>query len=149
MEFQIKQIERNKKQYLELLLIGDEQESMIDSYLGDGDMFVLFLNDLAVGVCVVTKESDRMVEIRNIAVLPDFRRMGLGSAMLEFVDCRYAEQDIQLGTGETPSTLKFYKSAGYRYSHRIKNFFTLNYDHSIIEEGVLLKDMIYLKKERQ
>ena len=83
MEFQIKQIERNKKQYLELLLIGDEQESMIDSYLGYGDMFVLFLNDLAVGVCVVTKESDRMAEIRNIAVLPDFRRMGLGSAMLE------------------------------------------------------------------
>ena len=31
----------NKKQYLDLLLLADEQESMIDRYLKRGDMFVL------------------------------------------------------------------------------------------------------------
>ena len=29
----------NKKQYLDLLLLADEQESMIDRYLKRGDMF--------------------------------------------------------------------------------------------------------------
>lgn len=50
-------------------------------------------------------------------------------------------------TGDVPSTIGFYKSCGFEYSHRIENFFTDNYDHQIIEDGVLLKDMIYLKKE--
>ena len=30
----------NKKQYLDLLLLADEQESMIDRYLERGEMFV-------------------------------------------------------------------------------------------------------------
>ena len=35
----------NKKQYLDLLLLADEQESMIDRYLERGDMFVLVDNE--------------------------------------------------------------------------------------------------------
>ena len=34
--------ETRKKQYLQLLLLGDEQESMIDRYLERGEMFVMF-----------------------------------------------------------------------------------------------------------
>ncbi|MEX1308569.1 MAG: GNAT family N-acetyltransferase, partial [Eubacteriales bacterium] len=34
-------ITENKKQYLDLLLLADEQEDMIDRYLTRGDMFVL------------------------------------------------------------------------------------------------------------
>ena len=35
----------NKKRYLDLLLLADEQESMIDRYLERGDMFVLSDNN--------------------------------------------------------------------------------------------------------
>lgn len=52
-----------------------------------------------------------------------------------------------LGTGEVPSILAFYERCGFTYSHRIKNFFTDNYDHIMFEEGVQLVDMIYLKKD--
>ena len=38
---EILKITSGKKKYLELLLLGDEQESMIDRYLERGDMFVL------------------------------------------------------------------------------------------------------------
>ena len=34
-------ISGNKKQYLDLLLLADEQESMIDCYLERGEMFIL------------------------------------------------------------------------------------------------------------
>ena len=40
MELQI--ITENKKQYLDLLLFADEQESMIDSYPERGNMYALY-----------------------------------------------------------------------------------------------------------
>lgn len=52
-----------------------------------------------------------------------------------------------VGTGDIPGVLAFYKSCGFEYSHCIKGFFTENYDHPIIDNGVLLKDMIYLKRK--
>ena len=51
-----------------------------------------------------------------------------------------------VGTGDVPSSKSFYEHCGFAISHRIKNFFTDNYDHPIYEDGVQLVDMIYLKK---
>lgn len=38
----IDKIQTNKKEYLDMLLLADEQESMIDKYLEKGEMFVMF-----------------------------------------------------------------------------------------------------------
>lgn len=43
---EIKKIEIDKKQFLNLLLLADEQENMIDRYLHHGDMFALYDGDL-------------------------------------------------------------------------------------------------------
>ena len=65
MDYHIIKISRNKKQYLDLLLLGDEQETMIDRYLERGDLFVLEDNGIkAVGV--VTKEGPEICELKNI-----------------------------------------------------------------------------------
>lgn len=37
----IREIKENKKQFLSLLLLADEQENMIDRYLEKGTMYVL------------------------------------------------------------------------------------------------------------
>ena len=39
-------IRENKKRFLDLLLLADEQESMIDKYLERGEMFALYDGDL-------------------------------------------------------------------------------------------------------
>lgn len=52
-----------------------------------------------------------------------------------------------VGTGDVPGAIGFYRSCGFEYSHRIENFFTDHYDHPMVEEGVLLKDMVYLKRK--
>ncbi len=39
---EIKIINKNKKQFIDLLLLADEQESMIDRYLERGDLFALY-----------------------------------------------------------------------------------------------------------
>lgn len=37
----IKRVTENKKQFLDLLLLADEQKDMIDKYLPNGDFFAL------------------------------------------------------------------------------------------------------------
>jgi GNAT superfamily N-acetyltransferase len=143
----IKQITDNKKQFLDLLLLGDEQESMIDRYLESGDLFALYDDDLK-AVCVVTEEDNTTCELKNIAVYEPFQRRGYGYALIKYISSFYKSQyrTMLVGTGEVPSILSFYKRCGFELFHRIKNFFTDNYDHIMIEEGVQLIDMIYLKK---
>lgn len=144
--FIIVEIKNDKKQFLQLLLIGDESETMIDRYLQQGNLYVGILNGVPITVCVVLTIDDTTVEIKNLAVSPCFQRRGFGRLMLEYVEKVNPNKSIILGTGETPSTLRFYEKCGYRYSHRVPNFFSNNYSNPIIEEGVLLRDMIYLKK---
>lgn len=144
--YEIYEIKENKKQYLDLLLLADEQEDMIDRYLERGTMFILDDNGVK-AVCVITKEKDKTIEIKNIAVNPEYHRNGYGKTMIEYVIKRYKNNyDIlQVGTGDSPLTVPFYKKCGFTESHRIKNFFTENYNHPIYECGILLKDMVYFK----
>ena len=52
------------------------------------------------------------------------------------------------GTGETPSNRRFYEACGFRFTHRIPDFFRENYDRPIVDEGIVLRDMIRFRKER-
>ena len=145
---QITEITEHKKKYLPLLLLADEQESMIDRYLNRGIMFVL--NDGGVkAVAVVTDEGNSILELKNLAVEPDFQNQGYGRAMIDFLSASFAGQfqTLQVGTGDSPLTLPFYEKCGFQRSHVIKNFFTDHYDHPIWEGGVQLVDMVYLKKK--
>ncbi len=142
----IKKVLKNKKQYLDLLLLADEQEDMIDRYLERGTMYVLDNNGIK-AECVVTNESDNVLEIKNIAVLPECQGMGYGKSLIEFVAREYSNRYsvLQVGTGDSPFTIPFYEKCGFVKSHSVENFFIDNYDHPIIECGVQLKDMVYLQ----
>lgn len=145
----IVQITEKKKQYLDLLLLADEQEEMIDRYLERGDMFVLQdEHKKAIAVAVVTVEGDNVVELKNLAVLKEEQGKGYGKRMIEYVCKFYSEKYRMLfiGTGDVDVTVGFYKHCGFTYSHRVKNFFIENYDHPIYEDGVQLKDMVYLSR---
>lgn len=138
----------SKKQYIDLLLLADEQEDMVDRYIEHGEMFVLEDNEVK-AECVVTKEADGIYELKNIAVKPDCQRKGYGGTLIEFVFSCYPDcRTMFVGTGDSPDILNFYKKCGFTESHRVKDFFTDNYDHPIFENGRQLVDMIYLKRER-
>ena len=141
-------VSENKKRFLDLLLLGDEQEDMIDRYLDRGTLHILE-DDGVKAVCVVTEEADGILEIKNLAVHPEHHRKGYGRAMLEHISevyrGRYAT--LQLGTGDSPLTVPFYEACGFVRSHVLPNFFLENYDHPIYEEGVQLVDMVYFAKK--
>lgn len=148
----IREITDNKKEYLPLLLLADEQESMIDSYLDRGTMYALEEQGVK-AVCVVTDEGEeegkRILEIKNLAVAPDCQKKGYGRTMIEFVRKEYKDSFdvLQVGTGDSPLTIPFYEKCGFRKSHVVKNFFVDNYDHPIYEEGIQLVDMVYLRMD--
>ena len=121
---------------------------MIDLYLERGRMFVLDDNGVK-SECVVTDEGDGILEIKNIAVASDSRGKGYGRALIEFVEEKFCDdfKTLQVGTGDSPLTIPFYEKCGFTRHHVIKDFFTKNYDHPIIECGVQLVDMIVLRKK--
>ncbi len=144
----IKEIVSDKRKYMNLLLLADEQEDMIYKYLDTGTMYVL--DDKGVKVeCVVTDKGNGILEIKNIATLADYQGNGYGRTLIQFIENKYRNtfQILQVGTGDSPLTIPFYQKCGFTESHRIKNFFTDNYNHPIIECGVLLTDMVYLRKK--
>lgn len=148
MSINIKKVNDTKKQYMDLLLLADEQEDMIDKYLEHGEMFVLDDHGIK-AECVITKEADGIYELKNIAVLPDCQRKGYGKRLIEYLVSHYSDCNIlYVGTGDCPSSLSFYHKCGFLESHRVKNFFTDNYDHPMYEDGIQLVDMVYLKRER-
>lgn len=142
----IYKILKEKKQYLDLLLLADEQEDMIDRYLDRGTMYVLDDNGIK-AECVVTNENDDILEIKNIAVLPEYQGKGYGRALIEWIIRKYkgSHSILQVGTGDSPLTIPFYEKCGFVKSHTIKNFFIDNYEHPIIEGGIQLTDMVYLR----
>lgn len=143
----IQEVKTEKKKYLSLLLLADEQENMIDRYLDAGTMYVLEENGVK-AECVVTDEGGGVLEIKNIAVLPEFQHCGYGKALLRFLAEHYKDTHsvLQVGTGDSPLTVPFYEKCGFNRAFTVKNFFTDHYEHPIIEAGVRLVDMVYFQK---
>jgi len=144
----IRIIAENKKEFLPLLLIGDEDEGAVDSYLYRGDLFALFSGEVK-SVCVVTDEGSGVLEIQNLATDRRYQSQGYGTKLIEYVAEYYSGRydKIVLGTGDVPSILAFYEHRRFTVTHRIPDYFTTHYDHPIIEEGVLLKDKVYLERK--
>ena len=143
----ISEVIDNKRDYMSLLFLADEQEDMIEKYLDKGTMYVLD-DDGIKGECVVTDECNGVLEIKNIATSPEFHGKGYGRLLIDFIADKYAGiyTTLQVGTGDSPLTIPFYEKCGFKRHHLIKNFFLDNYDHPIFEEGVQLIDMVYLRK---
>ena len=145
---EIIQVKKDKKKYLDLLLLADEQEDMVDRYLERGTRYVL--EDGGVKAeCVVTDEGNGVLELKNIAVAPAEQGRGYGKAMVDFLIRTYKGQYavLQVGTGDSPSTIPFYEACGFCRHHLVRNFFTDHYDHPIYECGVQLVDMVYLQRK--
>lgn len=147
MEFRT--ISDNKRDFLPLLLLGDEQEDMIARYLDRGTLWTLCDGGVLRCVCVVTEEEPGTFEIKNLAVAPESQRRGYGRAMVEHAarQCRGRGKRLLVGTGDSPLTVPFYKACGFRECGRVKNFFLDNYDHPIFEAGRQLVDMVYFSIE--
>ena len=141
----IREVNENKKQFISLLLLADEQENMIDRYLEKGTMYVLEDGNVK-AECVVTDEDNGILEIKNIAVDPKNQGNGYGKALIDFLAEKYAEEYsiLQVGTGDSPLTIPFYEKCGFIRSHKIPNFFTITVENEIADNMYQRSELDYL-----
>lgn len=139
----------SREALLPLLLVGDEQQSVVEQYMHTGDAYVLrsSTRKSPVGICLIVpyEEDTQAIEIKNIAIEPDGQGKGYGRYLLEGSVQRYAytHRRVYVGTGAGGHAEQFYRQLGFVPSHTMEDFFIQHYDHPIYENDVQLKDMIY------
>jgi len=87
----------------------------------------------------------KVLEIKNIAVLPECQHKGYGKRLIHYIEQKYGK-DFRIGMVDSPLTIPFYEKCGFVKIYRLRNFFTDNYDHPVFECGIQLIDMVYLEK---
>ncbi|WP_246872875.1 GNAT family N-acetyltransferase, partial [Pantoea ananatis] len=98
----IDEVTENKKIYLPLLLLADEQEDMIDRYLASGRMFRLWDNGVKC-IAVVTRLNETECELKNMATCPADQG-NYGRAMLAYLAETFLKacKTMYVGTGDVP-----------------------------------------------
>ena len=94
--------------FMELLLLADEELKMIEKYLYRGEMFALY-DDSLKSVCVVTQESDDVCELKNIATFEKCQGKGYGSKLLNHIFSHYKGKykTMLVGTGDISWIIEF------------------------------------------
>lgn len=67
----------------ELLLLADPSKKLVDEYLKQSDIYTTRQNDETIGVVVLFPLTPETVEIKNVAVKPEFQGQGVGSFLIE------------------------------------------------------------------
>ena len=145
----MRRISADRRRLLPLLLMGDAQESRVERYLDRCGLYVWEDAGEILAVCAAERTGPDTLEILNLAVAPEHRRRGIGRRLLLAVCGEYPNCAAELGTGETPGTLAFYRACGFREYGREPDYFPTHYDHVIVEEGVELRDRILLWREAE
>ena len=71
--------------------------------------------DQLLGIIRAVGDGHTVVFVQDILVFPEHQRQGVGSALLQAILDRYSHvRQIELATDNTPKTIAFYKSMGFR-----------------------------------
>jgi len=138
-----------REKLLDLLLLADEDQDVVMSYINEGKLFEINENNKRAGVIQIL-ECEGYYEIKNIAVIPELQGQGIGKKALRFVE-RISYDDgaqiMKVGTANSSiSNIAFYQKAGYRLDSITHDFFT-DYKEPIFENGIQAIDMLYFSKE--
>ncbi len=141
----------DRLKYLSYLVMADESESVVKEYIADGQMFAILLDsDKVAGVALFVEESEGVIELKNIALDPQFRGLGLGKQVINLAFEIFREQGFRkmiVGTANSSIVnLTFYQKAGFRMVEIRKNFF-LKYPEPIFEDGIQAVDMVVFERE--
>ena len=131
-----------------LLLLADDSKEAIDKYLDGGDVFVVEYEAKPIAAFVLKEMNAQTMEIKNIAVAPEWQGNGIGTRILEYaIDTsrRRGYGTITVGTcDQCDREIAFYRKSGFRISGIRKNFFKENYTVPIFENGIQIVHMIML-----
>ena len=140
-----REILSDRTEFIPLLLQGDEDIAMLCKYLHKGRLFALCDVSSIATLALVVAEGNT-AELMNIVTAEEKRGKGFGSAMIEHLAEEFSLCDYLIaGTGDSSPARAFYEKNGFTAYGMRKDFF-LQYDHQIMENGNILRDMILYRK---
>ena len=132
---------------MDLLLLADPSKTKVEGYLRQSKCFVAKLKGRAVGACIVKQISAEVHELMNISVAPEHQKKGIGKELLQHAinsTRKLKAKRLEVGTGTFGYQLAFYQREGFRVDAIDRDFFLVNYEEPIYEDGIQLKDMLRL-----
>ena len=88
----IRQVTDGKEDYIELLRMGDPDESRIRKVLEEGELFLLEEHGKLRTLCVVIFSEEKKCEIKNIVTIEKDRGKGYGRYMIHYICEHYCSQ---------------------------------------------------------
>lgn len=147
-QLEVKHVDKVTVAHWKLLLLADPNKNLVQSYLQLGMTFAIYKEAKLAAIIVLQEVSQFKLEIKNIAVDPEFENQGIATMLLHYA-IQFAKkhhyQQLQIGTGSTSfKQLYLYQKVGFRITDIKSNFFIENYERPIHENGLLLRDMLML-----
>lgn len=144
----IRKLHKNEGFPWELLLLADPEKINIEKYIYSSATYIALLQNEVIGEYVLTNIHPGIYELKNIAVSPKYQGKGIGKQLvldaIEKVKSKGAKR-IEAGTGNSSfSQLALYQKCGFSIMGIERGFFTKNYKETIVENGIICKDMIRL-----
>jgi len=144
-----------REDFLPLLLLADESEVQVRSYMQQGGLYAFGagpkIGDVA-GVVLAIPEGDTVVELKAVAIHPAQQGRGIGKrmvlAVLDDLRARGVER-VTVGTGNAGiGQLAFYQRTGFRLVRIERDFFSpeRGYPEVMEENGIRLRDMVWMEQ---
>lgn len=93
----------------------DQPEVLRKGFANSLLVLAAYEGDKLVGLIRTVGDGYTIVFVQDILVYPEYQRKGIGTALLRAVLDRFgAVRQIELATDQTPKTIGFYKSMGFR-----------------------------------
>jgi len=152
MEIDIRQLRKEEPPPYHLLELADPSRKVIDDYLPGSEIYLAENRAEIIGVYVLyPPEARNTIEIKNIAVLPEFQGKGLGKLMLKHagnVAQKKGYKKLRIATANSSvAQLHLYLSQGFLLQEIIPDFFIHHYEEPIFENGVQCRDLMVLEKK--
>jgi ribosomal protein S18 acetylase RimI-like enzyme len=140
-----------RERFLPLLLLADESQEQVRSYLQLGDLFAFTEPDgTAVGIVLTVSAADGGVELKAVAVDAARQNLGIGRRMLAAVLEELRRRGVRraiVGTANAGiGQLAYYQKAGFRLLRIERDFFSpaRGYPAVMEDNGIRLRDMVWM-----
>lgn len=135
----------------ELLLLADESAASVDDYIGRGRCYTALRAGRITGEYILLHTRPFTAEIVNIAVRPECRRQGIGTALLSHAVATARAGGfrlLEIGTADTSTgPIALYEQCGFVRCGVERDYFRKYYPAPIIENGRECRDMVRLRME--
>ncbi|MBS7345200.1 MAG: GNAT family N-acetyltransferase [Caryophanon sp.] len=139
----------NRQSYKPLLLLADEDDAILNSYIEQGDLYEVRMNEDIVGVALFIPIDEQTIELKNIALRPTYRGQGIAKEMIRQSELTFKAQGYTrmiIGTANSSiNNIALYQKLGFRMYDIQRDFFNA-YKKVIVEQGIQAVDLWMFEK---